>query len=649
MSFERQPLYEFGPFRLEPSERLLLRAGESVSLPPKAFETLLLMVQNSGHVLSKDELMRSLWPNTFVEENNLTQHISTLRRALGEGAGENGYIETVPKLGYRFAVPVREIPANGDAELLVRRHTRTRIVVREQEEEETSEAEGSEAALSRERVAQSVAHSSIRRRLAAIALAAIAAIVITKFRSELPGVRPKQLRTLAVIPFRDLKPDTETQFLSYSLADAIISRLGYFDGIVIRPSSYVAKFRGGEADPRSVAQELHVEAVLTGTYTRDGDRLRISTELVDVAKAEVIWRDTFDVPYGQLLTVQDRVAEDVVRGMRVQVLPQTAARLKPTAPHDPLAYEYLLRGVNLGTPNDYRYSMQMLEKSVELDPTYAPAWMYLGEAYASYRAWQGGGPAYARKSRAAFDKAVELDPDLPSLRTVLAIQMMEHGELDKSVVTLREELRRHPDEPLAHWWLTEAYLYGGMLEESIAEGERALALDPMVNSGSTFNTYLHAGDYQKFLSTLPAGEGARTIFYRGLCHLYMGDDAGAAAEFERAYAEDPSLLHAKYGRAFLYAIRHQFTEGREYLGELERTSPVADGEMLYKMAQAYATLGDTPSAVRLLHAAMDHNFYCYACFVRDPLMASLHGESRYTELLNLAFNRNEAFKHEYFD
>src|SRR5215469_3111294 len=99
MSFERQPLYEFGPFRLEPSERLLLRAGESVSLPPKAFETLLLMVQNSGHVLSKDELMRSLWPNTFVEENNLTQHISTLRRALGEGAGENGYIETVPKLG----------------------------------------------------------------------------------------------------------------------------------------------------------------------------------------------------------------------------------------------------------------------------------------------------------------------------------------------------------------------------------------------------------------------------------------------------------------------------------------------------------------------------------------------------------------------
>src|SRR5271155_3773241 len=122
MSLQNQYFYEFGPFRLEPSERLLLRSSESVPLPPKAFDTLVLLVQNSGHVLSKDELMSRLWPNTFVEENNLTQHISMLRRALGEGPGESDYIETVPKLGYRFVVPVREVSGIGDGDLVLQRH-----------------------------------------------------------------------------------------------------------------------------------------------------------------------------------------------------------------------------------------------------------------------------------------------------------------------------------------------------------------------------------------------------------------------------------------------------------------------------------------------------------------------------------------------
>jgi len=143
MSLRTQPFYEFGLFRLEPSERLLLRLGEAVSLPPKVFDTLFLLIQNSGHVLSKDELMKTLWPDTFVEENNLTQHISLLRRALGEGPNGQRYIETVPRLGYRFIMPVREVPADGGTELLLRRHTRTHVILHEQHEEEVIDPAGS--------------------------------------------------------------------------------------------------------------------------------------------------------------------------------------------------------------------------------------------------------------------------------------------------------------------------------------------------------------------------------------------------------------------------------------------------------------------------------------------------------------------------
>lgn len=651
MSLESQPLYEFGSFRLVPSERLLLNGGHAVPLQPKAFETLLLLVQHSGHVLSKDELMKSLWPGTFVEENNLTQHISQLRRALGEGSSGHSYIETVPRLGYRFVMPVDQVSGAGAQEWLLRRRTRTQIVLHEHVEEES----GGPGVLD-DRVATVGTRrawappASFRKWILAgtVAAAALAGIFLVAWRPGRPVFSSNQVRTLAVLPFRDLKPDAGTQFLSYSLADAIIHRLGYVSELTVRPSSYVAKYHDGQADPRAVAQELRVQAILTGNYIREGNRLRVSAELIDMARGEVLWRDTLDVPYDQLMTVQDRVAESAARGLRLRILPQEARRLQNSQPRNPVAYEYYLRAMQSGLADDFRISSQLLEKSVALDSGYAPAWRELGKTYAGYASWQAGGPEFITKSKAAFDKALQLDPELPQLHAAMAVPMMEAGDLDQAIVALREELRLNPNEPLAHWWLTEAYLYGGMLEESIAEGERALRLDPLVNVGSTFNTYLHAGEYQKFLSTLPPGESARTTFYRGLCFLYMKDESRAAGEFERAYALDPSLMHSNYGKAFLYAIRRQPAEGLRYLRDLEQKTPAVDGEMLYKLGQAYALLGDTPSSLRLLCEAINHRFYCHACFARDPLLASLHGETEYAQLVNLARERHEAFRSRYF-
>ena len=651
MPLEEKNFYEFGSFRLDPSERLLLRDRETVPLPPKSFETLLVLVRNSGHVLSKDELMKALWPDTFVEENNLTQHISLLRRALGEAANGDCYIETVPKLGYRFAVPVREVPANGPSELWRERRTRTHIVIREQEEEEISDSASSEhPSATGQAVHTPRKHVSIRAWLAlsAVAAVALAAVYFLALRFRKPPLQARYPRTLAVLPFRDLKPGPDTQFLSYSLADAIIGRLGYFPDLIVRPSSYVAKYRGGDADPRAAAKELHAEVVLTGNYICEGDRLRVSAELVNIRKDEVLWRDTLDVPYGQLLTIQDRVAKDVARGMSLQILPQTALHFEQTSPRDALAYEYYLRGWNYGAQNGYPFAIQMFEKSVELDPAYAPAWMELGIAYANFAVWNEGGAESLAKSQAALDRALQLDPEMPVIHAFLAIHMIEHGELEKGLLTLREEIRLNPNEAMAHWWLATAYMYGGMLEKAIAEGEHALELDPLVSSGSTFNSYLYAGQYEKFFSTMPAEDGARKTFYRGLCFYYQQDNVRAAAEFERAYAMDPSLLHAKFGKAFLYAIRNQHAEGRLYLKELEKGNLPADGEMLYKMAQAYSALGDSPSAIRLLRQAIDHDFYCYDCFLRDPLTVPLRSEIQHAELMIRARERHERFKSQYF-
>jgi TolB-like protein/Tfp pilus assembly protein PilF len=571
---------------------------------------------------------------------------------LCEGQEESEYIETVPKLGYRFVVPVRGVSGNGDKDLLLQRHTRTHIVIHEQEEEdftETGVAEDRtvrhESAWRRKRTAKSRKWTVVSALVGAGALAIAGFILL---RSPRISFEPNQPRTLAVLPFRDLKPDEESRFLSYSLADAIINRLGYVSEIVVRPSSYIVKYRDGDVDPRVVAKELHVQTVLMGNYIKEGDRLRVSTELVDVASSEVLWHETLDMHYDQLLTVQDQVAENVISGLRLRVLPQEAQRMKQSVPNNPLAYEYFLRAEEGEISNNFHLSMLLFEKSVALDPDYAPAWAKLAQVYGAYASWQGGGPDYMAKSRAAFDKALQLDPDVPHIHTYLAIQMMERGELDQGVLTLREELRRNPNDPQAHWWLTEAYLYGGMLSESIAEGERAMRLDPLVSQGSTFNSYLYTGDHDKFLSSLPVEVGARTTFYRGLCFLYMRDPSRAAGEFERALALDPSLLHAKYGKAFLYAIQQNPADGLQYLKEIEQETPTDDGEMLYKVAQAYALLGDKHSALRSLRGAIDHNFYCHACFVRDPLLGPIRGEAEYADLLRHALDLHEGFRRRYF-
>jgi DNA-binding winged helix-turn-helix (wHTH) protein/TolB-like protein/Tfp pilus assembly protein PilF len=624
--------FRFGPFAASVREGELRKHGIRLKLQEKPLQILLTLLERPGELVTREELRARLWTSsTFVEfEHNLDIAVNKLRLALGDSAESPRYVETIRGKGYRLMGSV--MVTNGH---------RVETPVREAGAVTPEPAEVSVGR--REPVA------SARRWVFGTALAAVLIVApIAVVRSGLFPIHPKLPRTLAVLPFRNLSPDAESQFLSYSLADAIINRLGFVSEIVVRPSSYVAKYGDGNPDPGVVAKELHVEAVLVGNYIKEGDRLRVSAELVDVAKPEVLWRDTLDVTYDQLLKVQDRVAESVARGLQLRIQPQESRRLKKSVPKDALAYEYFLRVQPRGLPNDYRLTVQMLEKSVHLDSEYAPAWMDLGNAYAGYANWQGGGPEFRGKSEAAFDKALQLDPELPFLHTYMAIQMLERGQLDQGVEALREELRLNPNEALAHWWLMEAYLYGGMLDESIAEGESALRLDPLVSVGSTFNTYLHAGDLEKFLSTMPVGESARTSFYRGLCFFYRKDFSRAASEFELAFKLDPTLLHAKYGQALLFAIRQRPAEGIHYLDDVNQKTPTVDGEMLYKIGQIYSVLGDKSSGYRFLREAIDHNFYCHVCLAHDPLLASLHGEAPYAELLDLARERQQSFKRKYF-
>src|SRR6202167_3260588 len=193
----------------------------------------------------------------------------------------------------------------------------------------------------------------------AILLVAIAAIgYFYARRSSLPtSARP---RSLAILPFRNLKQDPETDFLGFSLADAIITKLGYVNALTIRPSSSIDKYLTQIADPKKVAADLNVDTLLTGSFIKDGDDLRITAQLIDVKPDKILWQDTMDLKYDKLVTVQDRVAQHIIKGLELNLSPAEAANLKPDNPINSLAYEDYLRGVDLYSLNEFTPAIQLL-------------------------------------------------------------------------------------------------------------------------------------------------------------------------------------------------------------------------------------------------------------------------------------------------
>ncbi len=708
MSLRARQFYQFGPFRIDPVKRVLSRDRQPISLNPKTFDILLTLVENSDTIVEKEDLMKKVWPQVFVEEGNLTQNVHLLRKALGGSPADHQYIVTVPGRGYRFVAQVREYseeqdpssrrsvaedlrknseprtPASGlgiaDSESPLphgrgsdffsektQRHgdvTGAEGIFDEHSMSGTEagedELEPSKLNLKLEWRPQPPAHPPPASGLilgswglrpvilaAALTTIALAAAYFTVSRQAKTTPRAAPPRTLAILPFRNLKPDSATDFIGFSLADSIIGRLGYVGQVIVRPSSYVDKYRNRVVDPGDVAKELNVNTLLTGSFLKEGDDIRITTQLIDLNGNQVLWQDRMDLKYDKLLTVQDRVADRIVEGLQLKLTTEEAERLKRDLPQNPVAYEYYLRGLDLAWRNNYRMAVPLLEKSVSLDPNYSEAWTMLGEAYTAYGTFQSGGQTYVDRGLSALKKALALNPGQLEARVNIAVHLMESGKVEQAVLDLREVLRINSNYPLARWSLSEAYRYGGMLEESIAEGEHAWQLDPAVGQGSTLNTYLYVGQYRKFIEHLPTGESARTIFYRGLAHYYLKEPAMAASDFNRAYRLDASLIHAQIGKAVADSIAGRDTDGIELLKKIEAGNPV-DGELLYKVAQVYAVLGDRPAALRMLRRSIDQNFFCYPYFVSDPLLESVRRKAEFASLIEQARLRHEEFKRKLF-
>jgi TolB-like protein/Tfp pilus assembly protein PilF len=453
------------------------------------------------------------------------------------------------------------------------------------------------------------------------------------------------------MPFRNLKGDSETDFLGLSLADAIITRLGYVSTVIVRPSAYVEKYRNQEIDPKKVGADLNVNTLLTGSFIKEGEDLRIKAQLIDLESNEILWRDSIDLKYDKVLLVEDRVARDIIGGMKLKLSPTETEHITLDAPRDPLAYEYYLRGVDLYTRNDFAMAVEMFRKSAGIDPNYAQTWAHLGTAYTALAAFRFGGQEDYQKALQAYRKALELNPNQIEARIFMANMFTDTNQVAEAVPLLREVLKTNPNYALAHWELGYAYRFAGLLDESIKECEQARALDPQVKlRSSALNAYLYSGQYEKFLKSLPADDSiAYVVFYRGLGHLYLKDNRAAAADFEKAYQLDPSL-YTEIGKALSYGLNEKRNEGLNLLKTTEakmKERGVTDAEAMYKIGQAYALLGDEAAALRMLSLSIKGGFFCYPYIKDDPLLANIRSRGEFDGLLESARNAHEAFKNRF--
>jgi DNA-binding winged helix-turn-helix (wHTH) protein/TolB-like protein len=650
-SLEVNNLYGFCRFRLDPENHLLASESDRISLSPKGFEILLVLVRNGNRLTTKEELMRKVWPDSFVEEANLTVHISALRKQLGETPEGGPYIETVPKKGYRFAVPVTELRANEPASQNPGAVVETGVV---------QDAFNSRRAfpIALPTGIAETPHLRVWYRpsvvligLAAILLAGLGYLVYRQ--RAMPRQDSHLPRRLAVLPYQNLRENGENDFLGFSLADAVITKLGYVREIAVRPSYAVQKYRSQPIDIQKVAADLNVDTLLTGTFLREGDDLRIACQLIDVKTQNLLWKGAFDLKYDKLLTVQDQVAQQTIHGLELTLSRSEADLLKTEETVAPHAYEYYLRGVDLYAKGDFPMAIKMLEKSTELAPRFASAWASLGRSYNANASFQFGGAEHYGRAEAAFTKALSLQPTLIDARVYMANMLTDTGRVEEAVPLLREALKTNPNHAETHWELGYAYRFGGMLQESVSECERARQLDPGVKlNSSALNAYLYLGQYDRFLESLPeTDESALIVFYRGLGEYHKQNAQRAEVNFDHAFELDQSLLQAKIGKAISLAIKHQDSNAIAALRSLEsriNERGTVDPEATYKVAEAYAMMGESTSALRMMRRSIQNGFFPYPYFATDPMLKTIRSEREFTLLLNNANERHQKFKRRFF-
>jgi TolB-like protein/DNA-binding winged helix-turn-helix (wHTH) protein len=642
-----------GPFQLVVADRVLVRDGRPVLLAPRAVEVLVALATHANEVVSKDDLMKAVWPDTFVEEVNLAVYISALRKLLAS-AGSPLQIETLAKRGYRLVGEVCAVDHRTTQQAEEDVASTGALAPGSKLSEGASSLPGVRATSESDNTDLKTGYFPHQRGLIGISITVVL-LLATGFWLEYGANRDKtgveaagaRIHSLAVLPLQNLSGDPEQDYFAAGITDQLITELAHVHGLRVVSRTSSSQFQGRNVSLPEIASELRVDGVIEGSVARAGNRVRITAQLIEAANDRHLWAGSYEDSLDEVIAVQDRVARDVAREVSAAVnpessLPAAAARSTRTAVNQQ-AYDDYLRGLYLWNrrgDRTYEKAAEYFSRATREDPRFAPAFAGLADTYVLESLSSGQGPEFGTKARQAALQALALDGDSAEAHAALgAVSAVFEWDWATAGREFQRSIVLDPNYATAHQWYAVFYLVPMQrYEEAAMEAKVAQDLDP--------------------LSPIMAVDNAWIEYLRG-------NYAQAEQRLDRVLAMDPDftpalfrlqnlyLMEGKNAESIQAATRILRLEGNESRARSKeegfaqggmRGAARADLDMAVHAnwphplrwgvtyAQLYAGLGDSARACKMLRGSIDVREPALLYLTVDPVNRPVHALACYRDV-----------------
>jgi len=627
---------------LNPAERQLLRDKMPVPLPPKAFDALVVMVASRGRLLGKDELLKAVWPGSFVEESNLAQHVSILRRALRDGDDGCKYIETVPRHGYRFVAEVREV---GDFRE-VTHVAPTADASPGSSPGPPAPADGGKGPEASQGVDSRHRFPTLNYAVGAPALVLAVLIAALAIMERPRGSAADPLRSLAVLPLKNLSGDPAQDYFADGMTEALITDLARIPGLKVISRTSIMQYKDSHKRLPMIAQELGVDGIVEGSVLRSGDRVRITAQLVRGATDQQIWAESYERDVRDLLGLQDEVSRSIAIHISKEILPVVSHRLATSGAANPQAREDYLKGRffwNLRSETGYRKAIDHFQSAVTEDPQYAQAYAGLADAYALLGSLPDSAirDAAMPKAREMALTALKLDDTLADAHASLAfVEMHYEWKFHDAEGEFKRAIDLDPNYSTAHHWYAYDLAAMGRMDEAVAEVKRARVTDPIsaiINTDVAEMLYW-ARRYDEALQQAratiemePNFAHAHRVLERIYGEKHMFPEA--IAEGERAVALSGDDVWMLLDLASTYALAGQTAEMQDRLMRAAKMSPGGVPPATGTTAELYAALGDADRAFDVMEVLYRRREGGLILLNVDPRYDGLKSDPRFQRLL----------------
>jgi TolB-like protein/DNA-binding winged helix-turn-helix (wHTH) protein len=610
--------FRISAWQIEPQLNTVSRNGSVVRLEPKVMEVLVCLAEHAGEPVSRDKLLQTVWPATFVSDDVLTRSISELRRIFEDDARESRVIQTIPKRGYRLVARIETLDQ------------RTATL----------------PALEATRI-NGVGNRGFKILLSSVLVLSIGLVAVRAYKPKSAGQNdPPQIRSVAVLPLQNLSADPAQEYFSDGMTDALITDLAQIGSLKVISRTSTTQYKGTKKPLPEIARELNVDGIIEGTVQRSGDRVRITAQLIQVPADRHLWANSYERDMQDVFTLEREVTGDIARQIKTRLTEPTEVSIQSPAPINPKVLEaylqgnyYLDREGKGAGDEERRKSAQYFQQAIDIDPDFAPAYNGLARAHL-YLLWSSSRDVEIVKT--AAQRAAELDPTLSDARVTLGSLMLCSWDFHAAEDEFRRALALNPSNANAHDLLSQLLYDTGRYDEGWREAEIAQELDP--NADHLSFALENSRQYDRaivWLLVMSKRDPDDGYIHHELFRSYAGKGM-----YKEAFQELEKAV-SLFGLPQMAAHIHRAFAASGYRGgmrqfalELEHLAATKQAFMPVNVAEIYASLGNKDRAFYWLEEAYrQHDITAAAAGVGleminiDPMMDPLRFDPRFADLV----------------